>query len=53
VVTRSQANLSVGKNFGGRRTLVACSNAKAILMSVGSLQRRPIKVTPTGNSPKA
>src|SRR5215216_3313526 len=53
VVSAFQASLSVGKNSGGRRTLVACSKAKAILISVGSLQRRPMKVTPTGSSPKA
>jgi hypothetical protein len=39
---------SVGRNFGGRRTFVACSKAKANLIKVGSLNARPMNVMPTG-----
>src|ERR1051325_1379268 len=42
---------SVGRNVGGLRTFVACSNAKARLTSFGSEKARPMKVIPTG-SPK-
>ena len=45
--------LSVTRNFGAFRALVACSKAYAYLMSFGSLQAVPMKVTPTGSSPKA
>src|SRR4029079_13008382 len=40
---------AVGRNFGGRRFCVACSNAYASLKSFGSLHARPMKLTPTGN----
>src|SRR5204862_5084215 len=43
----------VGRNFGARRTRVACSNAYAYEISRGSFQRAPKKDTPIGNSPCA
>jgi hypothetical protein len=45
----SQLRGSVGVNCGGCRILVACSKAKASLMSFGSLKRPPIKEMPTGS----
>src|SRR4029453_16835855 len=39
----------VARYCGGRRALVACSNAYASLRSVGSLQARPMNVSPTGS----
>jgi len=42
-------NFAVGKNCGARRALVACSNAKANLINVASLQARPKNDNPTGN----
>src|SRR5688572_8827194 len=39
---------SVGRNFGGTRRLVACSNPYAIRISVGSLHGRPKNDSPTG-----
>ena len=40
---------AVGKNWGGFRFFVACSNAKASLMSFASLHALPKNDTPTGN----
>src|SRR5579871_661039 len=41
-------NAAVGRNRGGRRALVNCSNAKASLISVGSLQAGPKKEIAAG-----
>src|SRR5262245_21693694 len=37
-----------GVEPGGRRRLVACSNAYAISRSLGSLHASPVKLTPNG-----
>ncbi len=36
------------RNFGAWRACTACSNAYAYLISLGSLQARPMKDTPIG-----
>src|SRR2546427_4691806 len=43
---------TLGKNCGDLRNFVACSNAYASLISVGSLHARPKNEIPTGR-PKA
>ena len=42
--------LTVARKRGGRRALVACSNANAIPSNLGSLQARPKNEMPTGSS---
>ena len=39
---------TLSKNLGAFRARVACSNAYAILINVGSLHARPKNETPTG-----
>src|SRR5262249_40087315 len=46
-------NRNVCRKRGFLRARVACSNAKAYLISLGSLQARPMNVTPTGSSANA
>lgn len=44
----SAAMSAVGAKAGGLRCFVACSNAYASLINVGSLQARPMNDIPTG-----
>jgi hypothetical protein len=50
--SRQVHKCAVGRNSGDFRNFVACSNAYASLISVGSLQALPKKEMPTGRPKK-
>ena len=49
-IVREERMRPQGNAAGGTRRFVACSNAYARRNSVGSLQARPVKLTPYGAS---